>query len=287
MLVLNPGLGGGWIMLPKIFVLLFGLFLLVACNPVKNDQDGQTQAETPPTDQNSLFTPSPSVEITWNTSPQAVVVSAASFGGFVPPLASLNALPAAQLWGDGRFVWVTYDETQHRQVWQSHLEEAQIADLLEMIDAAGFYTWLDRYENPMVMDAPETCLVVSQVDRAKKVCEYVEGAPQAFHELYALLASGLGLDGQPFVPERGYLVSHLLGKVGQRVSQVDGEWQQAGGVSLADSTQGVWIDGEALEAAWTYVNASPWGMVIQEGDTYYGISVQVPELSLQAPPAAP
>jgi hypothetical protein len=57
------------------------------------------------------------------------------------------------------------------------------------------------------------------------------------------------------------------------------------GVSLKDAVAGKWLEGEALETAWLAVNANPWGGIVQEGDTYYSLVLQVPGISQMEPPA--
>jgi hypothetical protein len=45
------------------------------------------------------------------------------------------------------------------------------------------------------------------------------------------------------------------------------------------------VEGEALELAWRVVNTKLWGGVVQEGKAYYQLTVQVPGVSQNAPPA--
>lgn len=218
----------------------------------------------------------------WDKSPDAVLISATNCCGFVPAIFLQNALPDAQLWGDGRLVWVVYREAGARQVFEGRLSEVQIEDLLDEFEVAGFYTWDELYQNPMVADYPTKCVAVNLVESTKQVCEYYEGAPQAFHDLYARLAGGAGLAETPFTPERAYVTSLRLDTSQGDVSRVDLVWP-ADIAELHALESGGWLEGELLQAAWEAVNANPWGPVIQAGEVYYMLAVQVPGLSLQAP----
>ena len=47
---------------------------------------------------------------------------------------------------------------------------------------------------------------------------------------------------------------------------------------------GGWITGGAVAPLWEAVNQIPWGPVVEENGTYYLITLQVEDLSLEAPP---
>lgn len=224
------------------------------------------------------------VSLDWDKSAETVILSAYTCCGFVPQVYLMNYIPELTLWGDGRAVWVQVAEDGSRSVFEGRLSEEELRSFLQKIEETGFFDWQERYENPLVADAADKCIKVVLQDASKTVCEYFEGAPQAFHDLYAELAQGAGAQGSPYVPERGYLTSYLLGGVGQPVSKVDMEWApEKQGVSLREAGQGVWVREGALEQAWQQVNLSSFGMVLQEGDSYYQISVQVPGLSFFEP----
>lgn len=225
-------------------------------------------------------------DLTWVPSAEEIVISATSCCGFVPAIYIQNALPDAMLWGDGRIVWVTLDDTGQRQVFEGRLATGEMVALLQKIIDAGFFTWQDRYSNDLVADAADTCLSVNLEDRAKQVCEYFEGAPQAFHALIAELSQGAGAQGAPFIPQQAFVTSYPIGTIADPVEQVDLVWPDDGSAdSLKSLESGVWAEGNTLELAWQVVNVRPWGMIVQEGDTYYQLSVQVPGLSQQSPPA--
>jgi hypothetical protein len=56
------------------------------------------------------------------------------------------------------------------------------------------------------------------------------------------------------------------------------------GFSLEEATQGRWLEGETLAQVWKIVNANWARMIIQEGEAYYQLSIQVPDISLTPPP---
>ncbi len=290
-----------------MFLITLTALMLAACQPVP--PAGSEQTEPPP---DVLPTDPPETEepagvqfnfgdgngddqpleiptdLSWPTDPEAVILSATFCCGFVPQLVVMNYVSDATIFGDGRYIWVETDENGARQVFETQLTADQIESLLQQVATAGFFSWQDRYENPLVADAAEQCIEVRLLNQTKSVCEYFEGAPEAFHQLYDQLRQGAGHTGQPYTPERGYLKALPI----QAEAQITAEeatlnWNtEAMGISLSKATAGVWLEGLALEQAWQVVNANPYNNVVQEGDQLYQLAVQIPGLSqAELPPA--
>lgn len=230
---------------------------------------------------NTLFPPRPKVE--WDTDPGVLVIRASFGGGLVPQNFALNAIPDAQVWGDGHLVWVDYGTNGERRVLEGDLTPDQLEAFLTRAVNAGFFGWENVYSNPDVYDAGTQCLSLSLLSESKSVCEYYEGAPRAYHQLYNDLAGGLDLDGTDYVPARGYLTAQ---RMGDSYSQpVALHWPvDSLGLSLGDAQGGVWVEGEALKLAWRTVNTNLYS-VVQEGEAYYQLIVQVPGVSQSEPPA--
>ena len=225
--------------------------------------------------------------LVWEKDPQAVVISATFCCGFVPRLAVTNYIPEAQIWGDGRIVWVEQEDTGSRSVFQAQLTPEEVSALLEQIAGAGFFGWEARDGDFTVSDLADQCLQVNLESGSTAVCEYYKGAPQAFHTLYDFITSGAGKRGGIYTPEVGYLTVNELGSADQAAPEdINLEWDAAGlELSLDKVGDGEWIKGEGLELAWRAVNARPYFPVVRSGDTLYEIGLQIPGLSREAPPA--
>lgn len=222
-----------------------------------------------------------SPEISWDPSPDALIISATNCCGFVPEFVKINYIPEAQVWGDGRVIWTQFDANNQRQVLQGQLTQEQMADFLQQATEAGFFGWDELYTSQNApTDMPSKCIYIQLEGQSREVCEYYEGAPQAFHELYNDLDNGLGLEGQPYLPEKGYLVAYPVEGSGQAGLPA---WNSQE-TSLVEAVNGAWIEGSDLEAAWKLVNEQPYGAAIEEGGTVYRISLQIPAVSFIAPP---
>jgi len=231
----------------------------------------------------ALSTPGP--EVKWDTSPDKVVIRATFCCGFVPQGYALNYIPDVQVWGDGRIIWVQTSNSGERRVLEGHLTETEMKTLLQRVADDGFFGWKDNYADYTVTDVPSQCLSVEFASQSKSVCEYYQGAPQAFHELYAYIASGAGTTGADFVPAKGYLTAYPQTFSGP-APQPDLHWPADSlGFSLSEAVGGRWAEGEALELAWRVVNTKLWGGVVQDGEAYYQLTIQVPGVSQNAPPA--
>jgi hypothetical protein len=226
------------------------------------------------------------MNLSWNTDPNALIISATFCCGFVQPVTLLNALPDASIWGDGRILWVERENNGQRRVLEGQLSPEQLEALLQRIVGAGFFSWQDKYEDRSIADAAEQCLTVELEDQAKKVCEYVSGAPPAFHELYAEIAQGAGATGTDYTPERGYFQAHPVQLPEGFTPPVAAEWSASSlGFALSEAVEGRWLEGDTLAQAWQMINTQGPGAIIQDGEGYYQLSIQLPGLSIVEPKA--
>jgi hypothetical protein len=227
---------------------------------------------------NTLAPPRPAVE--WDPSPTAVVLSATYCCGLVPLYYGENYIPDAQIYGDGRIVWVEDLEGGARRVNTGTLSAAELEALLQSVVDAGFFGWADNYANYNVTDLPNKCLHIFLTGATKSVCEYYEGAPAAFHELYREAANGAGAQASEFVPAEGVLsVSPTTEPYNVTVEDYL-DWDPAvTGLSLATVTTPQTVDGNALALAWRAVNRNTWSPLVREGDVYYYLVVGVPGLN--------
>ncbi len=227
----------------------------------------------------------PRPTVAWDSDPQAVVLRATFCCGFVSDVQWLNTLHAAQIWGDGRIVWVEWLEAGGRRVLTGQLTTEQMTGLLQRYVNAGFFGWDEQYYPvSIVTDQASRCVQVNLTSVGHTVCEYVGGAPAAFQELFDVTTNGVGVAGEAYMPGRGYVTAYQ-DTFSPSIAAAD--WPAAAlGVTLADVTQGVWLDGEALALAWQIVNDDPRNALVRDGE-YYRLTVRLPGLSDREPPTPP
>ncbi len=220
--------------------------------------------------------------IDWDRSSETEVISASFCCGFTTFLFVQNYIADATVWGDGRIIWTSTDESGLRSVWEGFLSSDELVNLVRDAAQKGFFGWKDLYEDRRIADVATQCLNITLLTLEKSVCEYYQGAPAAFHTIFDHLASGAGVQNfGPFTPETGYLVALKMTFDEPPTSdQISADWDASDLVfSLADATDGAWVQDKALHRAWEIVNQGIWSNIVHEDGTYYEISLRIPGLS--------
>lgn len=224
-------------------------------------------------------------ELKWDQAADVLLLSASTCCGMASKTMRLNYIPSAQIWGDGRILWAQYDETGARQVFEGKLDAGQIESLLQTASQDGFFSWSDLYKptNPPT-DMPLKCIEIHLQSESKKVCEYFQGAPQAFHQLYKTVAEGAGASGSAFIPQRAFLVARRSDKAIQPSDRKMMDLKpDVLGLSLAQMEQGGWIEGASLAELWTAINANPSSATVLQGGDLYQLTMQIPGISFIQP----
>ena len=235
----------------------------------------------PPT--NASPEPTRFAALTWASNPEARVVLVT----YCCPSPTTEELvrfyiPEAQLWGDGRFLWIEEDEDGARHVFITRLEPAEVAALLQEIVASGFFEWDEAYQGEAVVDAASTCLSANLVDQAKTVCETHGGTPVAFYNLIDRLSQGAGHSGNRYRPARAFVSGFQLGNVTGTRPAAALTWEETQAEGPATRIlSGFWLEGsETLRLLWEAANEDPYHMpVVEDGDNLYRIILQVPGVS--------
>lgn len=262
---------------------LYFLALLAACVPFEAEPTVVGR-------QSEVITSIAQVEVSWLHDPEVRIIRVTfCCSPLMSPAEETAYLPEAQVWGDGRIIWVEHGPLQ--RVLVSSLSEEQMMGLLRHILEAGFFHWQDQYSSEFPpTDTPSRCIDIHMEVRSKQVCELEGGAPLAFEEIYMILTRGAGAEGKDYVPEVSYLSGFKVDESSLRANGIplpepDLEWPMELGISPAEAIQGIWIEGEPLARIWRAamdnVFSSP--IVVDESGAY-GLVVQVPGVSLIEPP---
>jgi len=223
------------------------------------------------------------IDLNYDTGAGTVVVEADSAGGFVPEAFVRGHIPGFRLYGDGRVIW-TEQAGLGEAVHEGHLAPQEVADLLAWIAERGFFEMDDFYtvENAPT-DMPSDCVAVHLAAQDKRVCEYFDGAPEAFGEIYDRLQAGAGAsDVTDYQPQIGWAVSELLtwDSGAEAIA-----WPESLTPVPAALVGGGWIEGETLDFVWQHrLEQGPFTIFEASGDAYL-VVLQVPGLMPQAPPA--
>jgi hypothetical protein len=223
----------------------------------------------------------PQVDLTYSTSAEEVIIQADSTGGLVPLAYEQSHIPEFRLYGDGRAVWSDWQDGRHI-VWEGRLSAGEIDGLLEWMADEGFFGMDDHYTvKDKPLDLPTVCVAANLVNEQKRVCEYYDGAPPAFGEIYGRLRSGAGVaDAQPYKPEIAWVIVEPV-TWDEPLEPIP--WPEFLAPSPSGMGEGTWVDGEALAYLWQgRLDYGPW-VVYSDGEGRYGLILQVPGLMPRAP----
>ena len=210
-----------------------------------------------------------------------MLIEADTAGGFVPRAYAENHIPAFRLYGDGRVIW-TDREGPRMNVWQGHVSPEKIQDLLAWMADEGYFRMEEFYtvENPPT-DLPTQCVRVYLADETKSVCEYFDGAPEAFDRIYDLLHSGAGAtDVAAYEPQIGWAIAEPMT---WEAGSEGVAWPEVLSPALSAMTGGAWVEGPTLEFLWRNRLEQGPLMVFEELGERYEVILQIPGLMPRAP----
>jgi hypothetical protein len=180
-------------------------------------------------------------------------------------------IPEAQVWGDGRILWVQW-QGNVRKVLEGHLTPEQMTTLLQQIVDAGFFDWPESSGAA----APYQYLSLNLIGQAREVTAS-DGAPPAFYTVVHVLESGAEVAGVEYSPAHGYLTAWPV----PAAASAEFVWpSESVGFDLEAATNGLIVEGEALAFAWQAFNQHPRTPVyVQSGEQIYTILVEIPGVS--------
>jgi len=233
-------------------------------------------------------TPAPRPPAEWDSSPSALIVEALHNNGFPSGIHedgyTLNYIPHARIWGDGRILWVS-DWDGPRTVWQGQLNQAQMTNLLQGIIDTGYFGWKGMYSSSLPLDNPPFDVLAINLKSASHQVRVVGNSPEGFDALFNQLRDGAEAEEKSeFVPEKGFLTAQPISTTFSDPLPI---WQPDElGFSLAEVGDGKYISGAALEYVWTQVNRYPYVAAYLQSDSQaYALYLQIPGVSLTEPPA--
>ena len=185
-----------------------------------------------------------------------------------------NHIPNLRIWGDGRTILADYDQqTGLRTVYTGYLDSTQIAAALELLKNRGFFLPVA----PKPANPSGTFFTLRVM---------LSSDPQDFYTrsdktTYKKLVSSFDLSQfTVFAPSEALLVTSQFVR-----DKPDQEWPTRFGFSLTEADQGLWIQGEALDYLWQFVNEwSTYIPALRENGSFYSIALEIPGISALDPP---
>jgi hypothetical protein len=144
------------------------------------------------------------VSLEYDPQPSLAIVTVESDGGL--PFPGDDLMPLFQLFGDGKFIAYQGEPGNTGIFVQGKLDEAAIADLLQVIADTGFFDLEDEYADPTVYDATYRRIVVGLKETKKTVTVWMFNEVPDFDAAYGLILDYPMGEVNEYVPNKGYLV---------------------------------------------------------------------------------
>jgi len=125
----------------------------------------------------------------YETKPGVLVLSADLAGGFVPPEALINHVTLTKIYGDGKIVFIDPAKGSS-EICEGHLDARKLAQVFELLQAKGFFGFLEHYFKHGPTDLPTNVVTAARTgEHEKRVACYggALSAPPGFMECYQAL----------------------------------------------------------------------------------------------------
>jgi hypothetical protein len=248
---------------------------LAACG--NGDDDGQGN------DDNPNDGPSDLGLFEWDRSPETIIFRVDDQINTETPADTANDIPMCTLWGDGRLVWVNV-LSGNTEVLEARLNDDQIRGFIETVIRTGFYDWEDNIIPPDSDIHVLESITLNLYESSRTVQSYF-GWPadgfEALREGCANLSEARAL----VVPTGGWMGAYEV-EIESNAKVIP--WPRSAPFSLAEiaaSRTPRWIETPWAEFIWSNVTREGGNVQVREADKAYAVSLQVPGISRDAPPA--
>lgn len=248
----------------KIYWLLILVLLFTACD---------RQEDATPAPENSGG-------IQWARAADAIVVRLEARRYDLNPVQMANLIPPCTLWGDGHLVWLN-PLPGETQVLEARLDDATIRSFIQFIVGTGFYGWQSNFLYPDNFNPEIQSIRVSLYENDRTVSRYTADWPVDGYNTILNRCRALATQPVLYLPAGGWLSAAT---VEQAENTPTWQWSpETAGFALADLTEPRWLTGEALVQVWQNTIVQP--AYALENNQAYQLTLQVPGLSRESPPA--
>lgn len=254
-------------------VLFIGLLLLTACGG--DSDDNKNDGNSSNTDNLGLFE--------WDRSADTVILRMDDQAAYEPQAYFDNDIPICTLWGDGRLVWVNL-LAGRSEVLESRLTDDQIRSLIETVIRTGFYDWENDIVPPGTDSPILQSLTLSLYESSRTVERYSPWPANGFESLRQT-CTNLTETRALVVPTGGWMKAYEV-EIDPTAKVIP--WPRTAPFTLeelASSGTPRWIESPWAEFVWTNITRELGVVQVREGGKAYLISLQVPGISRDAPPA--
>ncbi len=252
------------------------LILLTGCQPAASNPASP-----------NVDSPDDSTLIQWDRSPTSVVFRADVIGGD-DDFSARSAIPLCTVYGDNRVVWINELDGFNIEILYDRVSDDAVRSFVEYLTVnERVYTYDWQFDSILTDDAiaPVAETVSVNVNGVQHRADAFSGwDPEWFRRVLDACKS---ISAEPvlFQPDGGWLSAQVAPYNSQAPII---EWDTASaGFSLESVVDGEprWMIGAPMLTLWDDLRRLPSSLLYLEGDSYYTLALQIPDIMRDSPPA--
>lgn len=229
--------------------------------------------------------------VNWVRDPYSVIFRAEVVGGQSNEndYYRLNEVPPCTIYGDGRVVWTEERPTGGvPSVLFDFLTEEQISSFVLGLTVEGrFLTYTEEFPNQIpTSETPVYEKMTLFINDVTHVTDEFAEWPDRYYEQFLTQCRKLGATPRIFEPDGAWISAQTIEYDGTLAS-IYWEPEAAGLIinQIFASGEKRWIEGQIVRVLWKALHDNGLNTQFTEGDLTYNILLQVPGVTLDAPPA--
>lgn len=231
----------------------------------------------------------PDALIRWDTSAGAVVFRAEVAGQYADaPLQRANIVPACTVFGDGLVVYTQATSDGGEDVFTAITTREALTAFIEARLSAGLGDYTSRAGAVIPLDtAPIYQNLTLNFNDQTLQSDSFSDWPDDFYAQSVADCIALGADNAaPFMPESAWVTAQFVEQDSRApVVLWDADAANFSLITLAESQDRVWVSGDTVRALWAHSRVYPDNLQFVESEARLQVAVQVPNVTLSAPPA--
>jgi hypothetical protein len=265
----------------RLYIILLFALLLAACGVFGGGDD-----DTADNGDDAANMGRPSIDVSWDTDPYAVVFRAEVTGGEdADALYRLNDVPYCTIYGDGKIVWTTETGAGFQVVFD-YLIENQIAVFVDyLITQRQIYSYTAEANMEFAATAPVVEVLTLNVNDVQHVTDTFGGWDYQYFEEILDNCRRLGQAPILFEPTEAWISAEVVtadSMVPFRNWSADGSGIDLS--ALATSGERQWITGDLARAIWRWLYRSVPNLQFGQDGNAYNIALEVPGVTVSSPP---
>jgi len=258
------------------------LMLLVGCQALGGQpQQPEAGANNPITQQGV---------VRWDSDPLAVIFRAEITGGSESEaFYALNRVPECTVYGDGRVVWTVERDSPVPQVLFAFLTPDQVENFILGLTVEGRIFTFEAGADAQLpsADAPVIDLITLNVnDSQHQVDSFTPDLPDNYFFDTLTACQSLSTEPTVFEPEAAWIRVQAIEYNNDKPSvfwETDASGLDLG--TLANEQESRWIEGQNVRVIWRQLRQGALDMQFLDDNGTYQVVLQVPGVTIDAPPA--